>query len=235
MKKKIVTVVMVSMLFAGAVSAANVWGTYKGNQIIRITSNGVALKTPDVPAISYNGRTMIPISMLGQLGIGYTWDGKNQTVDVSVGQASATNDSLSLKTYVATANNFKRLSDLGETLKTISNGYSLAYQSIGLNQNPSVAIGNMNKRLNETISAYNSIQNELKNNQIYNDVLNNYFAAIDYFKLTDAALNKYYGSNSFTDFNNYLTNSSKGFDSAHTGILISEQQYKSYINMALYE
>lgn len=58
-------------------------GTYKGNQIIRITSNGIPLKTPDVPSISYNGRTMIPISMLGQLGIGYTWGAKNQTVDVT--------------------------------------------------------------------------------------------------------------------------------------------------------
>ncbi|WP_338593175.1 stalk domain-containing protein [Paenibacillus sp. Y5S-9] len=235
MKKKVVSIVMASMLFAGAVSAASVWGTYKGNQIIRITSNGVALKTPDVPAISYNGRTMIPISMVGQLGVGYTWDSKNQTVDVTVGQTSGTSDSLPLKTYVATANNFKRLSDLGEALKTISNGYSLAYQSIGLNQNPTLTISNMNKRLNETINAYNSLQNDLKNNPIYNEVIINYFAAIDYFKLTDTALNKYFISNSSTDFKNYLTNSSKGFDSAHAGILISEQQYKSYIKMALYE
>lgn len=60
-------------------------GTYKGNDVVRITSIGVTLKTTDVPAISYNGRTMIPISMLSQVGLGYTWDQKNKTVDV-VGQ-----------------------------------------------------------------------------------------------------------------------------------------------------
>ncbi|AIQ34195.1 hypothetical protein R50345_05845 [Paenibacillus sp. FSL R5-0345] len=83
MKKKIIAIaVTASLLMTGVVSAASMWGTYKGNDIIRITSNGVALKTNDVPAISYNGRTMIPINMLGQIGLGYNWDQDNKTVDV---------------------------------------------------------------------------------------------------------------------------------------------------------
>lgn len=71
-----------SMMVGGVVSAASLWGTYKGNDIVRLTSDGVALKSTDVPAINYEGRTMIPINMLGQIGLQYTWDNKNKTVDI---------------------------------------------------------------------------------------------------------------------------------------------------------
>ncbi|WP_127532781.1 stalk domain-containing protein [Paenibacillus kobensis] len=83
MKRKIVAVFLaISLLTAGVVSAASIWGTYKGNNIIRLTVDGTPVKVSDVPAISYNGRTMIPIYLLQQAGVNYTWDGKNQTVDI---------------------------------------------------------------------------------------------------------------------------------------------------------
>lgn len=95
MKKKIIGIAVVaSILMTGVVSAASMWGTYKGNEIIRITSNGTTLKTTDVPAISYNSRTMIPINMLSDIGLRYTWDQKNKTVDVS-GTGSASSEQVS--------------------------------------------------------------------------------------------------------------------------------------------
>lgn len=84
MKKKIVIATTVlSLAIAGVVSAASIWGTYKGNDIIRLTVGGDPIKVSDVPAISYNDRTMIPIYLLKQAGIDYTWDQKNKTVDIS--------------------------------------------------------------------------------------------------------------------------------------------------------
>lgn len=83
MKKKVILLSLALMLLlTGVVSAASLWGTYKGNQIIRISVDGVPVKVSDVPAISYNGRTMIPIYLLKQAGINYTLDSKNQTVNI---------------------------------------------------------------------------------------------------------------------------------------------------------
>lgn len=83
MKKKILLLLLVSMLFAGVASAASLWGTYKGNPIIKVAAENKLIEGKDVPAISFNGRTMIPLYMLKELGINYTWDAKNQTVNIS--------------------------------------------------------------------------------------------------------------------------------------------------------
>lgn len=182
MKKKILLVVLVGMLFAGVVSAASIWGTYKGNQIIRITSNGVALKTPDVPAISYNGRTMIPINMLGQLGVGYTWDSKNQTINVTtLNQSYSSTGTQQLKQNIIIANNFKTLEDLGNIISSLSNSYSLAFQSIDMNYQTYETLTDANKKLNSAIDMYNDTQRMLSES-IYNNILNNYYKALESFK-----------------------------------------------------
>ncbi|WP_274366081.1 trypsin-like peptidase domain-containing protein [Paenibacillus thermotolerans] len=80
--KKVIAIVLASLLFAGVASASSLWGTYKGNNIIRLTVDGAPVKVSDVPVISYQGRTMVPIYLLKEAGINYTWDQKNQTVDV---------------------------------------------------------------------------------------------------------------------------------------------------------
>ncbi len=88
------------MLFAGVVSASSMWGTYKGNQIIKVKDmNGNELVVQDVPAISYQGRTMVPISMLKQLGVQVEWVGKTQTVYVTLPNGAS-----------STANNYDAIS-----------------------------------------------------------------------------------------------------------------------------
>ncbi|MGR6546320.1 stalk domain-containing protein [Paenibacillus tundrae] len=232
MKKKILLVVMVSMLFAGVVSAASIWGTYKGNQIIRITSNGTALKTPDVPAISYNNRTMIPISMLGQIGVGYTWDSKNQTVDVKVSQYSNSTSSNSadqkMKENVIIANNFKSLEDLGNTISLLANGYSLAYQSVDMNYKVYETLTDANSKLNSTIDMYNTTEKNLAS-PIYNNILNEYYRALESFKKTDVAIVKFANSKSKTDFDSYLNNSKDGSNTAALARFQAGQEYRKYI------
>jgi hypothetical protein len=83
MKKRIILIIISSFMFVGVVSAASLWGTYKGNQIIKLTVDGLPVKTTDVPAISYQGRTMVPIYLLQEAGINYTWDQNNQTVNIN--------------------------------------------------------------------------------------------------------------------------------------------------------
>jgi hypothetical protein len=69
-------------MLMGVVSAASLWGNYKGNQVIRLTVDGVPVKVSDAPAVSMDGRTMIPIYLLKEAGVKYSWDGKSQTVDI---------------------------------------------------------------------------------------------------------------------------------------------------------
>jgi len=226
--KKIVTVVMVSMLFAGAVSAASVWGTYKGNQIIRITSNGVALKTPDVPAISYNGRTMIPISMLGQLGVGYTWDGKNQTVDVT---SSAPSRELN-SDVVMKANLFKYLEDLGEDLMETKQSYDIAMMSKMIG--PSTQLNTAYGKLNSSINKYNEfinrqdVLNYSSSDATINQILANYFDSIDKLKELDLFANSAPISENSTLIK-YALIAESSANLAKTGIKSSGAGFSKYI------
>lgn len=51
MKKKVLLLIIASFMITGVVSAASLWGTYKGNQIIRLTVDGNAVKVSDAPAV----------------------------------------------------------------------------------------------------------------------------------------------------------------------------------------
>lgn len=121
MKKKVLILSLALSVFGvGVVSAASVWGTYKGNNIIRITTNGATVQPKDVPAISYNGRTMIPISMLTGAGVAYTWDQKNQTVDIIQNKIDV--DSIKegpiswLKLYYRIANEIKNMQSFSQSM-----------------------------------------------------------------------------------------------------------------------
>ncbi|WP_020615799.1 stalk domain-containing protein [Paenibacillus daejeonensis] len=83
MKKKIgLLVVLFALCLGGVVSAAGLWGTYKGNDIVRLTVEGVPVKVADAPAINYDNRTLVPLYLLQQAGLEYKWDNDTKTVDI---------------------------------------------------------------------------------------------------------------------------------------------------------
>lgn len=89
MKKKIALLSIALMVAAaGVASAGAAWGKYKGYDIIRLTVNGKTIKAIDAPAISFNDRTMIPVYMLKDAGIRYSWDGETNTVDIKQSSTS---------------------------------------------------------------------------------------------------------------------------------------------------
>jgi hypothetical protein len=116
MKKKVLVLTLLALfVLSGIVSAANLWGTYKGNSIIRVTSNGNVIKPNGVPAISYQGATMVPTSILKQSGVNVTWDQKNQSLDI---QGSKT--TYSQNDPVAVAKQIISLGGGGFTLTNVS-------------------------------------------------------------------------------------------------------------------
>lgn len=83
MKKKIVLLTLIGLLaVGGVVSAASLWGTYKGFPKVRLTLGGQAIATQGTPAINLQGSTMVPLSALKSAGVSYTYDAKKQTVDL---------------------------------------------------------------------------------------------------------------------------------------------------------
>ncbi len=75
-------------MFMGVVSASSINGDYKGNPIVKVKSDGKLLESDEVPAMIYEGQTLVPISLLRQLGAYVNWDADTYSVDIRLSQPS---------------------------------------------------------------------------------------------------------------------------------------------------
>jgi hypothetical protein len=80
--KKISLVVLMLLAFA-TVSNASVNGYIDGRPIVKVMSNGQVLEPTGTPAMVYNDYTMVPISILRQLGFTVTWSQETYTVTIT--------------------------------------------------------------------------------------------------------------------------------------------------------
>jgi len=90
--KKIAVLTAAFALLAGSVSASSMHGDYKGNPIVKVTSNGKQLEPANVPAMIIDGYTAVPISLLRQLGATVTWDAATYTADIKLPESSKSPD-----------------------------------------------------------------------------------------------------------------------------------------------
>lgn len=82
--KKLLLVSIMFLMFAGVVSASSINGDYKGNPIVKLKSNGNVIDSGEVPAMIYDGKTLVPIAALRNLGATVTWDADTYSVDVKM-------------------------------------------------------------------------------------------------------------------------------------------------------
>lgn len=155
--KKVLPLVLLSFLLCGVVSAASLYGEYKGHQIIKVTANGTALKPVDVPAIELDDRTMVPVSLLEQLGVQVNWDGQNQTVDVQMPKS----DSSDKKKYAELADYYIELRDLSDYIKSFTQEMNY-FQTATAN-------GNSKLTMQDLLTEYQSTADA--NKKAYNDLL----------------------------------------------------------------
>ncbi|SDN28392.1 Copper amine oxidase N-terminal domain-containing protein [Paenibacillus jilunlii] len=229
-KKKIIGIVVAaSLALTGVVSAASMWGTYKGNEIIRITSNGSALKQSDVPAISYNGRTMVPINMLKDIGIVYTWNQSTKTVDVMSNITPST--SMTTKENITKANMYKYMEDLGENLNSLLNTYRFdsITSSVGGNISGSSTTG-----LSQNINDYNTFLNRqdvvsYSNESYANKALDDYYKAIDEIKIMESLINTNSFKTNSSASNNFQTHLTLASNYINDGIYQSSQGFMKWI------
>lgn len=235
MKKKILLLVLCSMIFAGVVSAASIWGTYKGNQIIRITYNGSPIKVSDSPAISYNGQTMIPVYLLDQVGIKYEWDEKNQTVNIKSTSENNTDSGAKIsdiKIAIKNADTFKTLSDYGELLESLVNLYNMEYKQLNTKN-----LDKLTDNLNFAIDSYNEKIEYLNNALSIDDaslkVLKIYFDAIEQIKIVDEKLHDVKIKKDTSTFNKYFAASQKSYKLISEAQKMADHKYNEYTSKAL--
>ncbi|CAI6077027.1 hypothetical protein [Cohnella sp. JJ-181] len=83
MKKKVLLLTLIGLLaVAGVVSAAGLWGNYKGYAKVKVMLDGKQILTSGVPAINFQGSTMLPLAALKSAGVPYTVDLKKQTINI---------------------------------------------------------------------------------------------------------------------------------------------------------
>ncbi|GAB7057404.1 hypothetical protein JCM16163A_41530 [Paenibacillus sp. YK5] len=103
MKKKIIMLAAVLMMFAGVASGSSINGDYKGNPIVKLLSNGSTVDTGEVPAMIYDGKTMVPIAALRNLGAEVTWDANTYSVNVVLNNSNGQDQIADLKLFASAA------------------------------------------------------------------------------------------------------------------------------------
>lgn len=243
MKKRILLVVIASFMFMGVVSASSMWGDYKGNRIIMLTVDDTPVKVSDVPAISYQGRTMIPIYLLKEAGIKYSWDQYNQTVNIQKGiiQESSNDDDIkTIKNLSSVASYYDSVLLIGDMLTDMSGGFDIVSRAIERGEGES-ALDNYLTRFNTVIRMYNDLfdrkeklESILKGTNIdigeSQESLNYYSEAINYYKISYSGLEDYFNLQNETNFRKYLNNASKGFDSSFEGKSLASDDFYKFMN-----
>lgn len=84
MKRKILVITAGLMIFlSGIAFSESMNGSFEGNPIVKIYSNGKELVATDVPSIIYHNRTMVPLSLLKQAGFDVTWNQNDYSVELN--------------------------------------------------------------------------------------------------------------------------------------------------------
>lgn len=247
MKKKIILLVVALMVFATGVSASSLNGDYKGNPIVLVKSEGKILEVDEVPGQIIDGHTMVPISVLRQVGASVTWDPNTYSVNVDIPLSSNNNnlDYLVNKKIAKMANMYKLTQDLSDRVSSFSNYLSLYFDGHNISNPNAFSDQTVNDRLTDIIDHYNLISNKynsIKGELIGIDLsnlltaINNNFDAIEaYKKASSEIINwNYYRnirdySNSQSNFNSYLTDSNTGFTLSSSASSACSKGYDEYI------
>jgi S1-C subfamily serine protease len=85
MKRKVASaIILLFVFFSGVVAAGSANGKFEGYDIIKIFSANKEIQPEAVPAINFQGNTLVPIGVLRQLGVDVKWNASRQRVDVSM-------------------------------------------------------------------------------------------------------------------------------------------------------
>lgn len=242
--KKIILVIVMLVLLATIANAASVNGDFEGNPIIKMKSNGKILPVGDVPAILYNGRTMIPIYMLSQLGITVTWDQKTNSVDVVT---DTSNDSVDiLKDYSTAMDIYRSLGMFGDRANQIREMLSIVNQIIDIDNRDirtAESLKSVHDFLNGLYNEYNTMNADIRSSmiaskyitnfeiEIISGVLEQYVKILDQYALTELNLFEYALDKNIQKHTEYTNNYKKAILMVEDAKSESDSGYDHFYNL----
>jgi len=245
MKKynKVLILVLVIGIFSSGVAAANsINGLFEGFPIINIFVNGKKIEG-DVPAISFKGRTMVPVRFVSEeLGANVQWDGKTSSVYITKHSSGeyTQNDIEKIKLYNLIANHYKSLENLGDALTYTSTGLSIAFDGI-MHLNTTEGLIQAEEHFSGKITWYNNILQRTQDIitvakaqgidiSDMNTILKGYSEAIDYYKIALLALGSYNNTRSELDFDAYLAAKKLALDPLYEQMSNATNKYYEFFN-----
>ncbi len=254
MKKKIILLAAALMLIATGVSASSLNGDYKGNPIVKITSNGKALELDEVPPMIFDGHTVVPISLLRQLGASVTWDQASYSVDVKLPTnelptTGGVTKVLILKRNAELASLYKLAQDVSNRMigynETISNYFSERSQKL----NTHITDQNLYDKVEWAVNHYNDLSNRYsanKNKFTYSETndlstsISKLYDSLEKYKQAtkDIIDWNYYGQTTprgQESFNNWIINRKDYFKLSDEAWALSKDGYEKYISKVINE
>lgn len=240
-KKLIIFTLVLSLLLSGTVFAS-VNGTFKGYSIINVKVNDKYINS-DVPAISLEGRTMVPLRFVSEsLGANVEWDAKTFTASISSGTGGNNKSIETLKFYSEVSNFYQSLSQLGKMLGDLNSNLSLALDQI-ISDNKKDFLDNVNnENFNYIIESYNNklgLANSMINRASVhnlnitdiNAILSNYSDSIDYYKIAINNLYDYYYTKSNNYGTSFVNNNYNGGTISLDGVKIADNGNQKFYRM----
>jgi hypothetical protein len=191
MKKKVITVVLVSLfLLSSTVFASGINGMFEGYPIINVEVDGKKIES-DTPAISFNGRTMVPVRFVTEsMGGTVTWVSSSQTVKVStqVNKDGNSQEIDTIKFYNKIGDQYHQLSLVGDSIHNMKTELNLSFfyiiedlsDPLDNNSQPiSLAINTYSKTRAATLDLMEEAKNKNIDISNMNEILNHYDQAID--------------------------------------------------------
>ena len=187
-KRTIITTLVVSSLLACGTAWASSSKSFNGFPVVDVIVNGKTTQG-DVPAIILNGRTLVPLKLVGEsLGANVTWDSNTKTVNVQSQAVNSNNDRNvnTLKLYALILDTYQNLisldaglaSTLGSGQRTFNIQTAMAANDYF---NKQIQIyNNTLKQVEELIQIANRAGIDISDMRT---VLNTYSESIDYYKL----------------------------------------------------
>ena len=236
--KKVTVLLFVCLLAFSGVVYASVNGEYKGNPIVYVYVNGQKYNG-DVPAITLNGTTMVPVRFVSEsLGADVKWDTKSYSVNISSNNnpiSTTTNaDIIQLKEYSQYQYYFNQLNNLGSNLVGLATDLSVIFYHIDL-YNDLDAYNQTNNYLNGLIDIYNRLEKSSvfysKESTSIKSILKSYYDSIENYKAALDSLYYYSLNKTQINQNSYHNYTSKAQENAITGDTLANSSYIKYYQL----
>lgn len=226
--KKWVVILAVCLVF--------VTGTAWAYNSITIVVNGKTVAS-DVSPFIKDGRTMVPLRVVSEsLGADVEWDSDTQTVNII---SDSSKDANNLKAMSRVVGQYYLLEHLGNRITNLDYSLDNVLNEIRLS-NSIEYLNTVDQRAEDINAEYNVMADVVRafivqsaEDGIYitdmDEILNDYYKALDYYDAARTSLINYYKTSSPSDYDDFFANRKVLFDSSVNGAIAASTRATTYL------